>query len=122
MLKRFVRRITAVISFLTAYLTLAQVALAVENPNIGAGVLTEVNQEAMAEKILNIAIGVGGIAGGIGVLALIYVGFRMVTAASDHTRAEAKQHFLQILIGLGVIGLAVTIVGFIAFLVKGQGQ
>ncbi|AEG14422.1 hypothetical protein Desku_0822 [Desulfofundulus kuznetsovii DSM 6115] len=121
MLKRFTKHITTVISFLTAYLTLAQAALAVENPDIGAGVLAEVDKAAMAQKILNIAIGIGSIAGGIGVLALIFVGFRMLTATNDHTRAEAKQHFIQILIGLGVIGLAVTIVGFIAFLVKGQG-
>lgn len=121
MLKRFVKRITAVTSFLMTYLTLAQVVLAAaDNPDIGGGVLNQVDKAQMAQKILNIAIGIGSIAGGIGVLALIFVGLRMLYASSEHVRAEAKQHFLQVLIGLGIIGLAVTIVGFIAFLVKGQ--
>ncbi|MGB9825377.1 MAG: pilin [Desulfofundulus sp.] len=123
------KRLAAAVSFFTVYLVLVQAALAGtgqdssnNNPDIGVGIIGTVNNVTLANKMIQIATGIGSVAGGIGVLALVYVGFKMITAKNEHDRAEAKQHFIQVLIGLGVIGLAVTIVGFIAYLLKGQGQ
>jgi amino acid transporter len=97
-------------------------AFATNNTNgvavdITAG-LGQVDNATLAEKIIGIATGIGAIAGAIAVAALVYVGFRMATAVDERARAEAKEHMMQILIGLGVIGLAVMIVGFIAYLIK----
>ena len=114
-----------VITFLSAvsaiFMFIANAATAfaaANNPDITTG-LTNVKASDLATKIINIATGIGAVAGAIAVAALIYVGFRMATATDERTRAEAKAHMMQILIGLGIIGLAVMVVAFIAFVIKG---
>lgn len=80
--------------------------------------INQVDKSQLADKIKKIAFGFGSIAGAICLVLLIVVGLRMMSAGSEQKRAEAKQHFVQILIGLGVIGLAEVIVGFVVWLLK----
>lgn len=102
----------------TVYFTLIfpVVAFAAGEEGISAG-LEDVDGGTLAEKIISIATGIGALAGAVGVVMLIYVGYRMVTATNEQGRADAKGHFVQIMIGLGVIGLAVMMVGFVCSLI-----
>lgn len=93
------------------------VAFAAENPDISTG-LENVDKNALADKIINIATGAGALAGAVAVVMLVYVGYRMVTATNENGRAEAKGHFVQVLLGLGVVGLSIMLVGFVCSLIK----
>lgn len=93
------------------------VALAAENPDIATG-LDNVDSATMADKIISIATGVGALAGAVAVVMLIYAGIKMATATNEQGQAQAKGMIINVLIGLAVVGLAVMIVGFIAYLIK----
>lgn len=95
----------------------AAAAFAAENPDITAG-LDSVNQNTLAGKIISIGSGLGGLAGAAAVLMLINAGYKMITANNENDKSAAKEQFKNVLIGLGVIGLAVMIVGFVAYLIK----
>ncbi len=104
--------------WLAAYMAMMPlVAFAAENPDISTG-LDSVDKSTLADKIISIATGVGALAGAIAVAMLIYAGIKMATATNEQGQAQAKGMILQVLIGLGVVGLAVMIVGFVAYLIK----
>lgn len=89
-----------------------------ESPDITTG-LSGVEASTVAEKVIGIATGIGAIAGAVAVGMLIYSGIRLATASNEQGQAQAKGQIFQVLLGLGVVGLAVMIVGFVAYLVKG---
>jgi len=116
MLKRFVQ----VKVFLLSLLVTAQCALAADNmPDITTGLPTDVQAKTLADKIVAIAVGAGALIGAVAVGMLIYVGFNLATATGDRKKAEIKEHATNIFIGLGVVALAVMIVGFAAKLIAG---
>ena len=92
-------------------------AFAADNPDITTG-LTDVTNTTVADKIIKIATGVGAIAGAVAVCMLIYAGIKLTTAPNEKGQAEAKGMMVNVLMGLGVVGLAVMLVGFVAYLIK----
>ena len=92
-------------------------AFAAENPDITTG-LDDVSNTTVANKIIKIATGGGAVAGAVAVVMLICAGIKLSTSANEKGQAEAKGMMVNVLIGLGVVGLAVMIVGFIAYLIK----
>lgn len=92
-------------------------AFAVEPPNIVVG-LDQISAEALANKILKIALGVGALSGVIAAAVLIYLGFKLKTG-TEKTRSETKDHIVWVFAGMGLVGFAVVIVGFAAYLIKG---
>ncbi|MFX4261175.1 hypothetical protein ACOBQJ_03125 [Pelotomaculum propionicicum] len=116
MKKNFVSLLT------TLYFTLIfpVMAFAAEN-GINAGLET-VDSEALGSKIVGIATGFGALIGAVAVGMLVYSGFRLATATTEQAKAEAKGHFIQVIIGVAVAGLAVTLVGFICQTISGAGS
>ncbi|MCF8010046.1 MAG: hypothetical protein K9L17_04660 [Clostridiales bacterium] len=96
-----------------------EISLAVENPDITAG-LEQVDANTLANKILKIALGVGALSGVVAATILILLGFKLKTG-NERTRSDTKEHIMYVFIGLGLTGLAVLIVGFFSFLIKGAG-
>ena len=112
------RKFGLAVTLLLAMLFLAAVpAMAADSVDITAG-LSNVDKSALAQKIIAIATGIAALAGAIGVISLIYAGFRFMSGG-EKERAEAKQQIIFTFAGLGLTGLAVMIVGFIAYLIKG---
>ena len=111
------RKMMGALTSFALSLLIPAMAWAAGDVDIGTGI-TQVDKAALAARILKIGEAVGGTAGAIAVLALVFLGLKMATAANESARAGAKEQFIWVLIGLGVIGLAVTVVGFIAWVVK----
>ncbi|SFH34431.1 hypothetical protein SAMN05660649_04832 [Desulfotomaculum arcticum] len=100
-----------------SYFLYPGISLAAENPDITAG-LDQVDAKSLADKFILIAVGVGALSGAVAAGMLIYLGFKLKTG-NERSRSDTKEHIMYVFIGLGVTGLAVMIVGFAAFLIKG---
>ncbi len=87
------------------------------DPDITTG-LQNVDAATLADKILNIFIGIGALSGAVATAMLIYLGFKLKTG-KEETREKAKDHIRYVFIGMAVVALSVMIVGFAAFLIKG---
>lgn len=98
-------------------LTLAGPSFAVEPPDITVG-LDQVDANTLADKILKIALGGGALSGVIAAGMLVFLGFKLKTG-NERTRADTRDHIKWVFIGMGVVGFAVVIAGFAAFLIKG---
>lgn len=120
-MKKFIQRVWAAVTTVVCIVMTPLIAFAAENPDISTG-LDSVDSSTLADKIISIATGAGAIAGAIAVCMLIYAGIRMATATNEQGQAQAKGQIVQVLLGLGIVGLAVMIVGFVAYLVKGSGS
>ncbi|NPV89575.1 MAG: hypothetical protein HPY50_02210 [Firmicutes bacterium] len=88
-------------------------ALAVDNPQIGTGLDSSVDQAQLADKFLKVSTGVGALIGAVCVGVLIYNGFRLTTATNEKTRAEVKEHIVYAFGGIALVAFALVIVGFV---------
>lgn len=88
--------------------------------NIAAGLGNAVSQEALASKVVSIATMIGGFAGGVGLIFFIMAAYQMMTAGNEQSRAAAKQRMTYVLIGIAIIGFAVTAVSFWANFIAKQ--
>jgi len=84
--------------------------------DVSAG-LAAADKSALAQKVISIATGVGALAGAVGVIMMIYCGYKMMTSTRENERAEAKGQFISVLIGMAIIGTAVLVVSFLANLI-----
>lgn len=114
--KKFIL-VLSVLCFFSVVASLPGALFAVENPDITTG-LNQVDASALAEKILKIGLGAGALAGTVAAVMLIYLGFKL-KIGNERSRSDTKEHIMYVFIGLALVGLAVVIVGFFAFLIKG---
>ncbi len=84
--------------------------------DVGSG-LAAVEQNLLAEKILDIIKGIGYFIGVIAVGALIYSAFQLATG-DERKRAEAKTHIFWTLAAVVLVGMALMLVGFVAGLIQ----
>lgn len=112
-LRKILYGLSALWGLLAFNLILPALSHAAENPEIITG-LDAVETSTLASKIITIGTTIGGLAGAVAVVMLILTGFKLTTAANEQAKAEARSHFVQIITGLVVIGMAVVIVGFVA--------
>jgi cytochrome bd-type quinol oxidase subunit 2 len=112
------KRLIQIKTFLLALFVSVQCALADEIPNIAQGLPSDVQSNQLAQKIVNIALKVGELAGAVCVIMLVYAGYKFVTATTEKERAEAKELLKNIFIGLAIVSLAVMIVAFLANAIK----
>lgn len=76
----------------------------------------------LAEGFKNIGLWVAGFGGAVAAYAMVVIGFRLMFARDDRTRAEAKEGVSKVLIGLLILGLSLMIAGFLAAVVKQNWQ
>ncbi|MBM7854964.1 hypothetical protein JOC37_001344 [Desulfohalotomaculum tongense] len=107
-----------VLAFLIlCFLLISEPSFAVDNPDIGTG-LNQIDAKTLADKILKIALGASALSGVIATIVLIFLGFRLKTG-NERVRSEVKEHIMYVFIGMGIVGFAVVLVGFAAYLIKG---
>jgi len=94
------------------------VLFAADNPDITAG-LEQVDADELANRLIFIAVGGGALSGAVAAGLLVFLGFKLKTG-NERSRSDTKEHIMYVFIGLGVVGFAVIIVGFAAFLIKGS--
>ena len=102
---------------LITFFVVTPTSLAVDAPNISAG-LDNVSPEALAGKIISIAIGGAAMAGAVAAVMLTYLGFKLKTGG-ERDRAETKEHVMWVFLGLALAGFAAVIAGFAAFMIRG---
>ncbi|MEW6697313.1 MAG: TrbC/VirB2 family protein [Bacillota bacterium] len=118
MLKKNNKKILIVmLLLLTFFVTAAPCLAETTGPDIATG-LNSVDAKALADKLLKIFIGLGALSGVIATAMLIILGFKLKTG-KEETRAKTKEHIMYVFVGMGVVALSVTIVGFATFLIKG---
>lgn len=100
------------------FLTITVPAYAASDPDIATG-LNSVDGSTLAEKIISIATGAGALIGAVAVGAMIFTGFKLATSTTEQKRAESLTHLMWSLGAVGIVGLSLVIVGFVAKLVKG---
>jgi hypothetical protein len=88
-----------------------------QNP---ASVIGDVGK--LAEGFKNIGLWVAGFGGAVAAYAMVVIGFRLMLARDDRTKAEAKEGVSKVLIGLFILGLSLMIAGFLAAVVKQNWQ
>ena len=86
------------------------------NPDITTG-LTAVTSTTLATKIVTIAVSIGALAGGVAAIVLVVLGFKL-KSGNERARAETIEQIKYVFIGLGVVGLAIAIVGFFTSIIK----
>jgi len=96
---------------------LALMAMADDTPNIGQGINT-IDPATAAGNIKNVFLSISGLAGVVGLGALVWAGFRMMTAHTDRGRAETKEHLVDIFKGLGLVGGASLLIGLACFVIQ----
>ncbi len=84
--------------------------------DVGSG-LAAVEQNQLAEKVLDIVTGIGYFIGVVAVGALIYSAFQLATG-DERKRAEAKTHIFWTLVAVVLVGMALMLVGFVAGLIQ----
>ncbi|MEW5898890.1 MAG: pilin [Bacillota bacterium] len=84
-----------------------------QNP---ASVIGDVGK--LAEGFKNIGLWVAGFGGAVAAYAMVVIGFRLMLARDERTRAEAKEGVSKVIIGLLILGLSLMIAGFLAALMK----
>ena len=89
---------------------------ATTNPDITTG-LSAVTSATLATKIVTIAVNIGALAGGVAAIALVVLGFKL-KSGNERARAETIEQIKYVFIGLGVVGLAIAIVGFFTSIIK----
>ncbi|MEN6487554.1 MAG: hypothetical protein ABFD66_01520 [Smithella sp.] len=75
-------------------------------------------RDALGTGIQDILKGIAFFAGIVGVGALMFCGFKFMTATDDRDRFQAKAHAFWILGGIALISLSAMIVGYITSLIK----
>lgn len=110
------RKHTTVALTLIMLLIFCGTAIASEMVPIDAG-LSSVDKVTLATKIKDIFLGIGYFIGVVAVGALIFNGFRLVTAGDEQKRAQAKTHIMWTLGGVVLVGLALMIVGGVISLI-----
>jgi hypothetical protein len=88
-----------------------------QNP---ASVIGDVGK--LAEGFKNIGLWVAGFGGAVAAYAMVVIGFRLMLARDDRTKAEAKEGVSKVLIGLFILGLSLMIAGFLAAVAKQNWQ
>ncbi|MFX4261180.1 pilin [Pelotomaculum propionicicum] len=76
---------------------------------------TQINQ-----GLIHVAMWVAGLGGAICTLIMVKLGFKIVTATGDNDIAEAKSGFGKAMVGLGILGSAMLIAGYIFQLTSGK--
>lgn len=98
--------------FIVGMLTIPAITAYAEGTiDVGSG-LAAVEQDALAQKILDIFTGIGYFIGVVAVGSLIFNAFQLATG-DERKRADAKTHVLWTLGAIVLVGLALLIVGFV---------
>lgn len=112
------RKIILVLIFCLMLFSMLTPAFAVEGPKITTG-LDQVDSDALANKLLKIAIGGGALSGVVAAIVLIILGFKL-KVGGEQSRAKTKEHIVYVFIGMGLVAFAIVITGFAAFLLMGN--
>lgn len=74
----------------------------------------------LSNGIIKIALWVAGLGSAACVLIIVFVGYRILMADGEKEAAEAKSSLKKALIGLAILGLSLTIAGYLASLFSGK--
>lgn len=87
------------------------------------GALAANSTNVIVNQLIVLGLFIGGFAGSIGMLVIMYNGFKLVlnTGGDDgKKRSEALQGIGKAIIGMIIVGLAMSIAGFLAWLLSGN--
>ncbi|HHW44745.1 MAG TPA: hypothetical protein GXX25_13275 [Desulfotomaculum sp.] len=81
-----------------------------------AKVLTGVGIQDAAAGLHNIGVWVGTFGGTVCTVALVIIAYRMICGGNEKQRVQTRESFAKAVTGVGIIGLSLTIAGFLVYL------
>ncbi|MGB9825494.1 MAG: pilin, partial [Desulfofundulus sp.] len=79
-----------------------------------------VDTSRLGGGLRDIAVWIASFGGAVCVMVIVFLGYKFMTARNEKEAAQAREGLVRTLAGLAVLGLALTIAGFLVYLFNGK--